>query len=158
MKYEKTKEIEIALSTYFKTRVNIIVPCVSWGIDIHECDMIILSKHGYATEVEIKISMSDLKKDKNKYHGHNDDRIKQLFFAIPKKLFNEKIYEHIPERAGLLIVYSSGRVVLHRDCIINNFARKWTDDEKIKLMHLCTMRYWKLREKLLQITSKQQKV
>lgn len=65
----KTIELEIAIMEYFGIRQNLIVPNVSWGMNgLHECDVLILSKAGYATEVEIKISKPDLLKDRDKKH------------------------------------------------------------------------------------------
>lgn len=61
-----TLDMEIVLMEYFGVNRNIIVPNVSWGLNLHECDLLIFSKSGYATEVEIKISKQDLLKDKNK--------------------------------------------------------------------------------------------
>jgi hypothetical protein len=55
----KTAEMEVELGRYFNYRQNIIVSNVSWGLGIHECDLLIITKSGYATEVEIKVSLSD---------------------------------------------------------------------------------------------------
>jgi len=45
----KSLDIEIAVMEYLGTRTNLIVPNVSWGMDLHECDILSLSKAGYAT-------------------------------------------------------------------------------------------------------------
>lgn len=61
-----TLEMEIALMRELNIRKNIIVPNVSFGMyfkgygALHECDLLCLSKSGYATEIEIKIIKSDL--------------------------------------------------------------------------------------------------
>jgi len=64
----KTSDIEFAVAKYFNFRKNLIVPNVSWGFNIHECDLLIVRKSGYAIEVEIKISKSDFKADFKKIH------------------------------------------------------------------------------------------
>ena len=85
----KTIDVEIAIMQMYGVRKNIIVPNCSWGIkregvgELHECDLLILSKDNYATEIEIKISKQDLLKDKDKPHAHDSDFIKRLFFAVP---------------------------------------------------------------------------
>ena len=57
-------EIELAIAKYYGTREHIIVPNISWGFDyMHECDMFIIKKSGYAVEVEIKRSKNDLIND-----------------------------------------------------------------------------------------------
>ena len=78
-----TIDIECALSNYFKPRINMLIPNVSWGFGIHECDVLVTTKSGYLYEVEIKVGASDLKKDADKPHKHTSKRIKNLYFAIP---------------------------------------------------------------------------
>ena len=72
-------EIEEAVARYYDYRSHIIVPNVSWGWDIHECDLIVVRPSGYAIEIEIKRSRADIKADGDKRHGHVDrqNRIKQ---------------------------------------------------------------------------------
>ena len=94
MDYMTCAEIELKLVKWFNPRTHLIVPNVSWGFTSHECDLLIMSKSGYLIEVEIKVSLPDLKKDLLKKHGHKEDRIKYLYFAIPQKL--EKYIEYIP--------------------------------------------------------------
>ena len=55
-----TIEMEVAIAAYFGFRQNIIVPNISWGFMNHEADMFIVRKSGYAIEIEIKRSKSDL--------------------------------------------------------------------------------------------------
>ncbi len=62
-----TPEMECALAAFFDSRANLIVPRVHWGMaDLHECDLLMVSKVGYVTEIEIKITRADLKKDAEK--------------------------------------------------------------------------------------------
>lgn len=139
-----TKQMEKKLARFFDYRVNVIVPRVSWGFDIHECDLLIMSKSGYATEVEIKISKADLVKDKLKPHKHNDNRLKALYFAIPEKLKN--CIEHIPEKAGIILVnndYGTRQSCeIIREAKINKTPHKFTIEEQFKLARLGTMRIW----------------
>ena len=99
----KTKEIELAVAGYFGIRQHLIVPNVSWGFTglYYEADLVVVTKAGYAKEIEIKASRQDLIKDKSKKHNHNCRKFKELYFAIPKKLLKD--IEHIPEKAGILV-------------------------------------------------------
>ena len=158
----KTLDMEVAVSNYFSPRTNLIVPNVSWGLFGHEVDLCVLSPAGYASEIEIKVSRSDLIKDKEKRHGHHEPMIKYLYFAIPEHL--EKDIEHIPERAGVLIVswnepfkmygyknprmeagwYSCKKTRAPQIC----YNRKWEDYERNSLLRLGAMRIWNLKTKL----------
>jgi len=39
-----TLEIENRVAQYFNPRQNIVVPNISWGMNIHECDLLIVRK------------------------------------------------------------------------------------------------------------------
>ena len=145
MNYETTAEIEIAVAYRFGIRQNVIVPNVSWAIfNDRECDLVILNKNGYCSEVEIKISRSDLVKDKEKWHHHNPGTyFKYLWFALPEKL--EKDIIHVPNQAGILIVLKNGVVKQIRQSQINNRARKLSYEDRYKLARLGAIRIWDLK-------------
>lgn len=161
----KTIDIEIAVMGYLDIRANMIVPNASWGVArLHECDLLSLSKTGYATEIEIKITKSDLLKDKEKKHGHEHNHIKYLFFAVPKKLEAIALKE-IPERAGLYVIekyWWTGRyphfrgdvgewlykVTQVRGAITNKRAIKWSEAERLQLARLGAMRILGLKKKI----------
>ena len=94
--------IEIAVSKYFNFRSNLIVPNISWGFNIHECDLFVVRKSGMAIEIEIKIIKSDFLKDLQKWHQHKDNRIREFYYAMPESLY-EKIKDLITEHAGIII-------------------------------------------------------
>ena len=104
-----TLDIEIAVIKGFNPRANLIVPNVSWGMhdrefrSLHECDVLILSSYGYATEVEIKISKAYLMKDWKKKNGHRHYLIRRLYYAVPPKL-KQIALETIPAHAGLIVI------------------------------------------------------
>ena len=135
--------IEEALYRYFGPQQNIIVPNVYWGLGFsHELDMLVCTKRGYCTEVEIKVSKSDILADKKKRHGHNDERIKYLYFAVPKELEDYALL-HIPEHAGLISIEEKyGRLVAEKvkKAKARTRAIKLTDLEINKLLHLGCMR------------------
>ncbi len=146
-----TPEMECILANYLDYRTNLIVPNVHWGMNMHECDLLVLSQAGYVTEVEIKISKADLKADAKKVHGHRCSRIKKLFFAIPTYL--EDCIEHIPERAGIITVRPKDdnvwtRCRTIREPEINKAAPKMSDRDRYKIARLGALRIWGLKRKI----------
>lgn len=98
--------IEYAVAMLLNYRVYTIVPNVSHGLYLnHECDMLAL-KDGKFTEIEIKISMQDLKADFRKKHGHKSKYITRLIYAMPEAMI-EKSKEIIPKECGLISVRCS---------------------------------------------------
>lgn len=164
-----TLEMEIGLAEHFNVRVNMIVPNLHWAMFPYELDLLVLTKAGYATEVEIKISKSDLKRDKKKRHNHKDpqNRIKYLYFAIPKALLSE--VEHIPDHAGIIIVRKEiqtfGRWgkngyerfekevypcrIFRQPPILGKY--KWNEKERTELARLAAMRVWTMKRKFLRV-------
>lgn len=151
-----TEEMEIALMKELNIRQNIIIPNISWGMDgLHECDLLVLRKSGWADEIEIKISNADLKKDKDKKHNHTHKLIHNLYFAVPEWMKDFALV-NIPEKAGLITVeknkaddYECTNIKIVKSPKPNSYARKWTDKEIIKLGHLGCMRIYSLKVKLL---------
>jgi len=153
-----TIEMEEAISRLFGVRTHIIVPNVSWGLPgMHECDVFIVKKTGYAVEVEIKRTKSDLLADFKKSHNHDDERIKEFYYALPEKLL-ETCTEFIPEHAGIIScgrspwsnrndVYAS----IKRNPKPRKGARKLTQEEQFKVAKLGVMRIWSLKKKLIKL-------
>lgn len=150
-------EIETLIANSWDIRKNMIISNVSWGLDIHECDLLIVSKSNYATEIEIKITKSDLKADAKKIHGHRSNKIKYLYFAIPEKL--ESCIDLIPARAGIIIIRKKKNIQYNwerhfyidtiRKPETNKQARPLNDSELIKVSKLAMMRMWNLKNRVL---------
>jgi len=153
----KTIEMEIALMSYFGIRQNIIVPNISWSfLYNHEADLIVLTGSSYATEIEIKVSKADLKKDKEKKHCHESDMIKYLDFAVPYELKDFALIE-IPEHAGLLSVRKDGDyywVNREKAAIKNKNCRAWELGERQRLSELGCMRILGLKKKVFKLSNK----
>ncbi len=150
-----TLEMECALARRFEPRRNLIVPNVSWGLDIHECDLLVITRAGYAWEIEIKVTKADLKKDAQKWHGHRDPRIRHLYFAVPDYL--QDCIEYVPERAGIITVSrrpadvqwgSLWRCDTTRKPATNKAARPFSDAERYKVARLGALRIWPLKRKI----------
>jgi len=151
-----TIEMEVAIAKYFNFRKNIIVPNISWGFDIHECDLFVIRNSGFAVEVEIKISRSDLLKDFKKEHNHYDvkHRIAEFYYALPNYLY-ESCRDIIPDSAGIIICekhsnYKNVEIItasLKKRAKRIKDARILTEREQMKIARLGAMRIWSLKEK-----------
>lgn len=145
------KQVELAIIDRFNLRENLFVPNVSWGMFKYECDLIMMSKSGYLTEFEIKVSASDLKKDREKIHGHINDKIRYLYFVFPEKLL--KYEEYVPERAGIWIYKPEEKrkefkCVIYRECKTNIIVKPLDIEDKFQLARLGTLRIWRLKSEI----------
>jgi len=160
MKSITTLEMEVELCKFLNHRKNIVIPNVSWGMFTHECDLIRLTPAGYCTEIEVKISLSDLKKDKEKQHKHmeKNGKIKYLYFAIPEYLENYK--HHIPDRAGIIVVRERYNEYHGISYLVTKETRKpkmqsdykFSEKERVRLLELMAMRIWGLKKKLSNVS------
>jgi hypothetical protein len=150
MKYETCAEIELAVAHHFGERGYVIVPNVSWGMFMYELDLCALNNVSlYASEIEIKVSKSDLKRDmkKNHHHDRNDNYIKYLWFAMPYKMLGCE--EFVPDNAGIMFVHDTGWCEIVRKPKANKFAKKWGIEKAFDLARLGTFRIWTLKRALL---------
>lgn len=157
----KTPEMEIVLTEYFTPRINLVVPNVSWGFLPHEADLLVMTKAACLYEVEIKVSLADLKADAKKKHCHESKKIKYLYFAIPEHLLI-KGEQYIPARAGILVVkdHQRGwrrgmmkpspvrRVEQHR-APVQNGTYKLSDKERYQIARLGALRVLGLKKKVM---------
>ena len=143
-----TLELEIALAKYFDVRRNIIVPNISWGLLSHEVDLLVVRKSGIAVEVEIKISVQDLKADFKKSHHHveKQNRITEFYYAMPKDIY-EKCINYKKE--------SVVKTTLLRKSVRIKGSRKLTSEEQFKVAKLGCMRIFSLKEKIVKSKTKQ---
>ena len=142
------RQIEIAVARHYCYRRNVIVPNVSWGLGLHyEADLVVLRPSGWAEEIEIKISKSDIKADLKKSRAHECRWFRRLWFAVPVVLADSP---DIPERAGILSVDDELRVKVVRPAKIVKHAERMPEHKQKKLLHLASMRVWTLKEKLME--------
>lgn len=96
-------EIEVALCntdkfSYIKNIIAFNVIGVSSLLLIdHECDMLVLSKSGYLTEIEIKRSWSDFRADFKKKHCHESELIKYFYYCVPLSI-KDKVSQFLTEK------------------------------------------------------------
>lgn len=149
-------DVEIRVARLFNYRANLIVPNVSWGLHLrHECDLLIVSPARYATEIEIKVTASDIRADNKKKHRHLSNKIRMLYFAVPDYLAG---CGDLPEDAGLISVDSEGikpgMAKIVRRPRFNKLARPLSEAEYLKLAELGCMRIWSLKEHILLLKEK----
>ncbi|MCA6372246.1 MAG: MmcB family DNA repair protein [Cytophagales bacterium] len=145
--------MEVAVAELLGWREHTIVPNVSWGLDLkHEADLLVLDKAGRFTEIEIKVTLSDLKADFKKKHQHQSKLIGRLVYAVPDKLV-EFASTTIPDGCGLISVSWNQW--------LGKFEAKWVytcrfqkdykkPDTKmvLKFLNLGCMRTWSLKKSL----------
>lgn len=170
-------EIEVALAKHqaFNYLKNIVAYNVTGISEIlplfHECDMLVLSKSGYLTEIEIKRSYQDFLNDFKKKHNHpTNGLIKYFYFCVPKSI-KDKVYDFLYEKKEYRY---SGIITYDEDLNIEISGAKrenWikSDDEKyvyaikemighrklfieqqLEVARLASMRVIKLKEKLIE--------
>lgn len=129
----------------YNYRRALVVANVSWGLLNWEADMVALSVAGWLTEIEIKISVSDLKRDlaKDKHKRARDPMIRDFYYAMPLAIW-EKVSAAppIPEYAGVWTISDEGERRRQRKAAPYCHARKLTDSERLQLARLGAMRYW----------------
>lgn len=132
----------------------------------HECDILMVSKNNYLSEIEIKVSVEDFKKDFSKKHQHKDKRIKYQYFAIPYDL-KDNLINLISENFGILLVKkikvkdsfcrkipimrTSYIVIEIRSAKINKEfdGYKLSNEQLMNLYRLSAMRYWSAKKREL---------
>lgn len=152
-------EIELAIINHpdFDPRRNVIVSNVSFGLLDHEADVLVMSKAGYLTELEIKRSLADLKADFKKKHDHRCEIIRHLYYVVPESLKDRTVdllREH-ERQAGVLYYTEEGELQYHMtpfQVIPGAWpeCRKLFLEEQYQLARLGTMRVWNLKKKLAQ--------
>lgn len=137
-------------------RSETMLPNLSWGLLNHEADFTIINKSGYLTEVEIKRSFEDLKKDFKKDVFHDDDRVTCFWYCLPlsikdkaEKLFEEKmdkLIEFYGQKDGYgipgVIYYDEDGNLTFSGSPIRFNTRKLFLEERDRIGRLMSLRYW----------------
>ena len=137
-------------SSKFSQRKNYLaIPNVSWGFLFYEADLLVVSKTRYCTEIEVKISISDWKKDfeKRKHkNGLRDKRIKYQYYACPLELAERYHELELPEGWGVIGVDDSKGIKILKEAQARD-ATKLTDKEVLILARLACFRVWREESK-----------
>lgn len=149
------REIEIACAAHFNSRINVIVPNVSWGLGLrYEADLLVLRPSGYCDEVEIKCTRSDIIRDLSKQHNHDYRYVRLVWFAVPAHLAT---CDKIPDYAGILSLSRAyGRVhvtTIRSAKLRRKNPERMPDKIVMKLLRLASMRVWTLKERMENLCS-----
>lgn len=170
-------EVAIAKSDEFSYKRNIVafnVMGISENLKLyHECDILVLSKAGYLTEIEIKRSWADFLADFKKPHRIKEvpDRIiKYFYYCLPESFLN-RAYSELEERKinySGIVTYDENLIISVHGCRFNRTNsmfqgdkcsygkramhphRKLFLEERLELARLASMRAIMLREKLIE--------
>lgn len=139
--------VELAVVMLLNYRAYTIVPNVCWHF-AHECDLLAIDDQRRLTEIEIKVSASDLRADFNKKPWHESDMISRLVFAVPASLVAlcEKL---LPSKVGIISVKWNGRGFFaewHRQCRHDKAKQPITEKQALQLTRLGCMRIWSLKK------------
>ena len=158
-------DLEIHIMRHFDIRQNLIVPNVT---DVSmlvgfETDMLVLTKSGYATGFEIKVTKGDLKADLKKKHIKRLDqflngqpgleryfgRFKYFNYAVPVHL-KDVALDQIPDFCGLWVLDVPGYPALPKFYQVREakklFDYRWSEKQQYELARLGTMRILAMKE------------
>jgi hypothetical protein len=147
-------DIELALARYFGilpkhggmgNNRNMIIPNFR-GMYMHECDLFVLTESGYAWEIEIKVTLADLKADLKKRHGHKSKWTRFLYYAMPEIM--KEYVRIVPKHAGIYLIDDDGGCECLRKAITNSKAQKLPIEAQLHCGRVAAMRIWTLKKKL----------
>jgi len=140
---------------------NRIIPQLA--VDGGIADLVVITKAGYLTEIEIKISASDwradLAKDKWRARGHYVNgvytpagsgeivrpTVSRFFYAVPADLV-ARAPENLPAGSGILAVHQRNRSWGYVEVVrpaVRTKARKLAQNEVNELLSCFYLRWWR---------------
>jgi len=131
-------EVETTITAWlYPPRQCIVVPNISWGFGLAwEADLISVTPAGYATEIEIKVSVSDFRADskKRKHELIRSSKISSFVYAMPKEIY-EKAGVDVPEDYGIILIepYKSRYLNDERDGHVAKWHRRPKKFNKTKI-------------------------
>lgn len=149
MKKLHSGHVEVLVARLFCFRKHMIVPNVSWGWGLgHEADMIIVGEGNKVTEVEIKVTLADLKNDFKKGHNHKSKMIGRLYYAFPESMLKRGL-PLIPKSCGIIIIVERNggwKAELYRMVRYKKDYNGISTEQLVELLRLGVMRVWSLKE------------
>jgi len=120
---------------------QILIPEADFGGGI--CDLLAISRAGYATEYEVKVSLSDWNADRNKDKWKSQNRrfVKRFVYAIAPQL-EHKIPDWLTPDMGVVVVDRLHSLRVIRTGTNNNEAPKVPGVALQRLLHNCYSRLW----------------
>jgi hypothetical protein len=150
--------IQRALAVWINYRRHLCLPNVNGGLGLWsrgEMDFLAVTGAGYVIEIEIKCTLADLRREwrspvkiEKHVRAHTVTKgIRRFYICTPAKIAQrarEEIEaEPLLAYAGILKLHEESRYVgVIRPAQNLKTARKLTGEERMKIGHLATMRYW----------------
>lgn len=121
-----------------------------------EADLLICSRAGFLTEIEIKVNIQDWRNDKKKRkfipksdggRAYGWGFIKQFYYAVPAEMAHRHVEIGIPEWAGVYSIEKvpgfiiAGANLIKPAQILSNH-RKLTDKQLLEFARLAAIRIW----------------
>ena len=117
-----------------------------------EADLLVCSKAGFLTEIEIKVSRQDWRNDtkKDKFQNRPDGRraygwgfIKQFYYAVPREIAGDSdALVRMPQWAGLIAVSEDGTCEVAHQAETLDGHRKLSEKQLLKFARLAAVRIW----------------
>lgn len=135
------------------------VPNLSWGLLEWEADLAVVTTSGWLYEVEIKTTATDWHKDREKWKWDVMDKPgvlspRRFYYAAPLELAKRWEEFKIPDYAGVIGIATDARGRVDTEIVRHGKnreqARRLTDDERIKVARLASMRFWGENHKRVQ--------
>lgn len=164
--------IQEKLADNFNRYQKIIIPNAISFTGTHEIDLLVITKSQYATEIEIKTSIADLKNDLKKKHKHHSEYIKEFYFCITFEMLEKAkpiIAQHYPHAGLFYIRYHPESESYYRGVLEGKRpayytlhcikpakqlkAKKLEAKQILALASMSAWRVWNLREKLRKVAS-----
>lgn len=145
----KSSDLIRPLAHRFNWMANRIIP--ECTIDGGIADLLVISKAGYLTEIEIKVSFSDWHADpkKDKWR-HARENVCRFFYAVPEELAG-RIPGGLPEGSGILVCRAAktrgGLQIEQARPAVRRKTRKLTRLEILELSDCMYYRWWRERFK-----------
>ncbi len=148
-KYTESIIVEALARSVFPWRQFLLCPNIYFSFGRYEIDLLAITASGYAHEIEIKVTMADLKRDFEKRHFHDNARIKFFWYAIPEPML-ESALPLIPETAGIITVRYDDKhgyywPTRERPAKTRAHAQKLDDAEIEGVRRMVYFRYWASR-------------
>jgi hypothetical protein len=145
---ERSMTWMLAFRHKYQMRSHILIPNLSWGFLEWEADFVAISRVGYLTEIEIKVSKADLLADASKYKFQDPRhkgwaKIKEFYYAVPESLVKD-----VPESYRLVAGIISVPINKNKRCKVIHEApiigvpQKLDIDDIGRANRLLGMRYW----------------
>lgn len=126
----------------------------------HECDVLVCTKAGYLTEIEIKRSYADFLNDFKKEHDHSSEYIKNFYYCVPQKI-KDKVVEFLDNfenrndwrvTAGIIVYREDSDFISVERCPKDNlYCQKLDIEQILYLARLGSMRVMTLKKKILNL-------